>query len=374
MSQTVVHFTDAPVFGGAEQMIVTLLAGLDRARWNPLLIHYGGGGLAELVESVRRLDIPTVEVSRNTGRRAIRQFLREARPAVFHAHLNWPLACSDGLFAAALARVPNVVATQQLFVPLQSRRTAFRHRLLSTVVDRYIAVSHHMAAMLRKVCVFGEKKVRVIHNGVPLAPFGREVNKALREDLTGGRNCRVVLTLARLDRQKGIGYLIEAASRIPETLFVVAGEGPERAALEAKTDACGAKDRVVFLGHRRDVPELLASCDVFVLPSLYEGLPVSVLEAMASGRPVIATKVGGTDEAVKDGVTGLLVPPADPTALAQAIRRILDEPILAQRLAAGGRDWVRCEFRAEIVAARTMEIYQGLVERAERPLDSRRLA
>jgi glycosyltransferase involved in cell wall biosynthesis len=97
------------------------------------------------------------------------------------------------------------------------------------------------------------------------------------------------------------------------------------------------------------------------LPSLYEGLPISLLEAMASAKPVIATRIGGTDEAVKDGVTGLLVPPADPAALARAIRRLLADTSLAQRLGAEARNSVRCEFSAELVAARTMEVYAELV-------------
>ncbi len=358
MSQTVVHFTDASIFGGAEQMIVTLLARLDRRRWSPILLHHGEPGLGELIERTRRLDVQNVEVPRKQGTRAISRFLRQARPAIFHAHLNWPLACSKGLVAAPLARVPGVVATQQLFVSIQSRRRVLRHKLLSTAVDRYIAVSHHMAKMLREVCLFSDKKVRVVHNGISLAPFERGSRGDLRETLAGSDGRSIVLTLARLAQQKGIGYLIEAASQVPEALFAVAGDGPERAALEAKVEACGLRGRVVFLGHRRDVPELLASCDAFVLPSLYEGLPVSVLEAMAAGRPVIATRIGGTDEAVKDGVTGLLVPPADPAALAQAIHRLLTDLGLARRLGAAARAWVRRQFSDDVMAAGVEQVYR----------------
>jgi glycosyltransferase involved in cell wall biosynthesis len=226
------------------------------------------------------------------------------------------------------------------------------------VVDRYIAVSHHMAKMLRQVCVLGDRKIRVVHNGIPLEPFERGIRGDLRERLAGRDDRPIVLTLARLARQKGIGYLIEAAARVPEAFFAVAGDGEERAALEAKADAWGVKERFLFLGHRRDVPELLASCDVFVLPSLYEGLPVSVLEAMASGKPVIATRIGGTDEAVKDGATGLLVPPADPTALAEAIRRLLTDRCLAERLGAEAQNWVRREFSDDLMAARVQQIYR----------------
>jgi glycosyltransferase involved in cell wall biosynthesis len=360
MSRTVVHFTDASIFGGAEQMILTLLAGLDHGHWSPILLHHDEAGLAELIDGSRRLNVRTVEVPRHQTRRAIGSFLRQVRPTIFHAHLNWPLACSDGLVAAALSWVPGVVATQQLFVRIQSRRRILRHRLLSLAVDRYIAVSHHMATLLREVCVFGARKVLVVHNGIPLPPFERKSRIDLRRSLAGGEDRPIVLTLARLAPQKGIGFLIEAAARVPEALFAVAGDGPERAALEAKADVFGVRDRVLFLGHRRDTPDLLASCDLFVLPSLYEGLPVSVLEAMASAKPVVATAVGGTDEAVEDAVTGLLVPPSDPGALAEAIRKVIADRPLAERLGAEGLRRVRREFSAESVAARTAEIYQAL--------------
>jgi len=203
-----------------------------------------------------------------------------------------------------------------------------------------------------------------VHNGISLAPFERGARGRLREGLAQGSDRPIVLTLARLAPQKGVEYLVEAAARVPDVLFVVAGDGPDREALERKAESCGVKERVLFLGHRQDVPELLESCDLFVLPSLYEGLPVSVLEAMASGRPVIATRIGGTDEAVEDDVNGLLVPPADPIALASAIRRLLADRSLAQRLSARARDRVRREFSSETVAAHTAAIYEELVERA----------
>jgi glycosyltransferase involved in cell wall biosynthesis len=353
-----VHYTDASIFGGAEQMILTLLSALDRDRWKPVLLHHGETGLNELIERSRGMGVHTAAVSRTSKRRAILHFLRETRPAIFHAHLNWALACSDGLAAAGLARVSGVVATQQLFVPLQSRRRILRHRLVSLAVDRYLAVSHHMAAMLRKVCLFSERKVRVVHNGIPLPPFERSGPATLPESLAIGDGRPIVLAVARLVEQKGIGFLIEAAARVPEAVFVVAGDGPERAALEARTASNGVRERFFFLGHRRDVPELLASCDVFVLPSLYEGLPVSVLEAMASEKPVVATAIGGTDEAVQDETTGLLVPPADSEALARAIRRVLRDRPLAARLGQEARQRVRREFSDRVVAERVEQNYR----------------
>ena len=118
------------------------------------------------------------------------------------------------------------------------------------------------------------------------------------------RDRPIVLTVARLDPQKGHRYLLAAATEVPEAVFALVGEGGERAALENQARTLGVAERVRFLGHRDDVPELLAACDLFVLPSLYEGLPLSVLEAMAAAKPVVATAIDGTTEAVVHEVTG----------------------------------------------------------------------
>jgi glycosyltransferase involved in cell wall biosynthesis len=177
-------------------------------------------------------------------------------------------------------------------------------------------------------------------------------------DLSKSVERPVVLTVARLDKQKGLDCLLEAAALVPEARFVLAGDGPERARLVAQAHALGLNDQVVFLGYRRDIPELLASCDLFVLPSLFEGLPLSILEAMAAGKPVIASAINGTDEAVFHGKTGLLVPPGDAAALSQAIRTLLFDPALAQRLVTAGRSQVQREFSVETMVQRVTDIYR----------------
>ena len=296
------------------------------------------------------------------------QFLRELRrerPSVFHAHLNWPMACKFGLLAAALARIPAVVATEQLFVeyrfPLKSLVYALQ-QVIASGVDRYIAVSQHVARRLRQSFALSAPKLCVVPNSVFLAPFVRPVDAELRAKLIGTNARYFILTVARLDKQKGLEYLLEAAALVPETIFVLAGAGPERPALEAQTRALGLNNRVVFLGYRDDVDNLLASCDLFVLPSLFEGLPLSVLEAMAAGKPVVATAIGGTDETIIDGETGLLVPPADPAALANAIRRLLADPILSRRLGTAGRARVHQQFSAQNMVRRITEIYDEILD------------
>jgi glycosyltransferase involved in cell wall biosynthesis len=291
--------------------------------------------------------------------------LRAEQAAVFHAHLNWPLACRYGLLAATLARVRAIVATEHLFLEIPWRRSIYLQRFICAGVDRYLAVSDEVARRLRQTLRFPARKIRVVHNGIPLAAFDRHTSRALRASLTGGVERPIVLTTARLAEQKGHRYLLEAAALVPEATFVLAGDGPDRAKLEALACDLGLTDRVLFLGHRHDVPDLLASCDLFVLPSLFEGHPLSILEAMAAGRPVIATAIGGTDEAVIQCQTGLLIPPADSAALASAITVVLNDPALARRLGEAGRARVRRNFAAEIMVRRVTDIYGELLGPAE---------
>jgi glycosyltransferase involved in cell wall biosynthesis len=289
--------------------------------------------------------------------------LRRRRPAVFHAHLVWPLACKFGLMAAIAARVPVIVATEHLFVEFRlDRRIYLQQRLVAAGVGRYLPVSRDLALRLRERLHIPARKLQVVHNGIPLAAFnGPGVNPVLRASLSSDSGRPIVLTVARLDAQKGLGYLLEAAVLAPDAQFVLAGEGPERAALEAQAAALGIAERVSFLGYRTDIADLIAACDLFVLPSLFEGLPLSVLEAMAAVRPVIATAIGGTDEAITPGETGLLVPPADPAALAGAIRALLGDRPLAERLARAGRARVEAEFSAAHMVREVTQVYRELL-------------
>lgn len=370
MIRTVLYFTDSASFGGAEQVLLTILAELDRQRWRPILAHHSDPGIATLLEKARSLDVKLQAVPRMQCKRDIARVLQFTRglraspPDVFHAQLSWPLSCRYGLIAAALARVPVIVATEHLFFKPPWLRSVLLKQLVSTGVDRYIAVSHEVARQLRRNCPVLAHKIRVVQNGIRITPFKGLTSSALRATLTGATARPIVLTTARLDKQKGLNYLLQAAAQVPEAMFVIAGDGPERARTEAQINELGLVDRVILLGHRDDVPDLLASCDVFVLPSLFEGLPISVLEAMAAGRPVIATAIGGTDEAIIHGESGLLVPPADANALGAAIRTVLSDRALAQRLGAAGQARVEERFSAAVMVRGVVKIYEDLLPAA----------
>lgn len=361
--RTALHYLDGDAFGGTEQALLTLLARL-RQSWRCVLVHHPAPGLAPLIDQAVRLGVERRMVPR--GRAwwtvmALSRLLRTMRPSVFHAHLNWPLACKRGLVAAEIARVPAVIASMQLFADEPRLAGTAMERLIWAGVDRFVAVSDRVAQSLRHVSKLPARKIRLVRNGIAVTAFDRPADPALRRVLSGGAQRPLVLTTARLHAQKGHKYLIEAAAKVPEAMFLLAGDGPLRAALETQVRMLGLTDRVVFLGHRDDIADLLAVSDLFVLPSLFEGYPLAVMEAAAARKPIIATRIGGTDEAIRSGDTGLLVPPADSGALAEAIRTVLADTTLAVRLADAAKAHALREFSAETMCRRTLDVYEEVL-------------
>ncbi len=170
--------------------------------------------------------------------------------------------------------------------------------------------------------------------------------------------------IARLTEQKGHSYLFDAIANEPDLAglhLVVVGDGPLRAALEQQVGARRLSDRVSFLGSRRDLGDLLAAMDIFVLPSLWEGLPLSLVLAMGAGLPVVSTKVAGIPEVVRDGLTGLLVPPADSTSLGQALKRLVQSPGERRSLGAAAREYVLPRFGVEKYVASVISVYDRLL-------------
>lgn len=369
MTRLVVQYTDSEGFGGAERVLLHLLAGLARDRWRTLLLYHSSPGIEPLVAEARELGVDvravlpmprgTVGLARIPG---MVTFLRRLRPAIFHAQLTWPLACTYGLVAATLARVRGTVATVHSFVELPYDRSArIQQRLIARQLGAYVAVSQHVAGRLQSVFGFSPGRVHVVRNGVPV-PAASTPDPTLKMRLGVHSDQPVVLTSARLDAHKGIDHLIDAAAHVPRAHFVVAGDGPCRARFEELVSQRGLDGRFKFLGQRNDVQALLAIADVFVLPSLFEGLPLSVLEAMALARPTIATAVGGTVEVVQHAENGLLVPARDPLALSAAINRLLNEPQLAARLGSAARERVQRDFSVERMVRQIQDIYRGFVD------------
>lgn len=377
MTRTVLHYSDSSVLGGTERALLQLLEGLDRSRWRPVLLHHPSPAIQPMLAEARAVGVETISVPRGSGAwtpgawRAIARAIRDVAPEVVHAHQSWPLSCEHGIVAAGLARIPAVLATLQLFVDLPQRPgIAIRFRTLRSVVDRFICVSQHVANSLRQRFGVGPAKIAIVRNAIALDPPGleRDARRAtLRRQLDVG-DAPLVLSVARLESEKGLSTLLDAAVAIPSATFLVAGEGSERGALERRARQLELGNRFRLLGYRDDVRDLLAAADLFVLASFNEGFPLSVLEAMAARTPVIATAIGGTDEVVRDGQTGLLVPPGDPEALARAIGRLIADRSLAGRLRDHARRHIEAEHTLAAMIAGVQDEYEAVLRRHD-PVD-----
>jgi glycosyltransferase involved in cell wall biosynthesis len=380
--RSVIYHSESDGFGGAEVALLTLIAGLDPDRWRPTLAYCPTESNRPLAERASQLGaevcvVPALPPGARSipATRRFSRWLHQRSPAVFHANLPWQLSSKWPLVAAASAGIPCVTATVHLFVDVAvDPSTRWQQYALGRRVTRYIAVSNHVARSLRAAVPWPADRITVVRNGVETPPPAA-LDPLLRGALRGGHAKPLALVPARLTDQKGHRYLLEAATRLPDVRFVLAGGGPLREALERQAADLRVGDRVVFLGERDDMSALLAACDLVVLPSINEGLPLVVLEAMVASRPVVATAVGGTPEAVTDRETGVLVPPRDPRALAEGIRWVTEQPEGGMAaLGRAGRSIAEERFSAEAMVASVTACYEGALSgatargrRAERP-------
>lgn len=212
---------------------------------------------------------------------------------------------------------------------------------------------------------FNPEKVRVIHNGVDVAKFKSARNERVRLFPDAGDGKLVVLVGNMHTDVKGHPWLIAAAPAVleqfPETRFVLVGDGEQRTSFEQQAQELGVLRNFLFLGRRSDIAEILASCDIAVLPSRAEGLPNAVLEYMAAGLPVIASRVGGNAELVQDGTTGILVPSEDSPALSAALLKLLSDPSLTRRLAQAGHEFTVRNFSFERLVEDVDALYTELL-------------
>jgi glycosyltransferase involved in cell wall biosynthesis len=238
-------------------------------------------------------------------------------------------------------------------------------RVTLSRAHRLIAVSEAVARSAR-VSLGSLRRLVVVRNGVDLARFDDPClpsRDAMRRALGLPPDAPVALCVARLSPEKDVAAFLEAAALVPETAanFLVAGDGPLRPSLEQQIELLRLKDRARLLGARQDIPALLRAADVLCVPSREEGLGLAAVEAMASGLPVVATRVGGLPEVVTDGETGLLVAPGDRAALAAALTGLLSSPAYARRLGEAGRARARTCFDHRAMIAATNAVYAEAV-------------
>jgi glycosyltransferase involved in cell wall biosynthesis len=383
----VLWLIDSLTVGGAEALVVEFAS-----TRQPGDAEFHVCCLSSIAGNAREADVRAAGVPfTNLGARSLRDLrafrrllalLRAERPQLVHAHLRY--ASIWGAVAARLAGIP-LVATLHMVpdgAPWWSADGA-RERLTCLLLDRWsagvIAVSAAVSAAYARSGRIRAGKLWVVHNGVDCNRIAAASSSGpeVRREIGVGATARVVATASVLRPGKGVEVLLAAAPRVrvaaPDAVFLIAGDGPERRALEDRAAALGASGMVRFLGQRRDVPRILAASDLFVLASHFDAFPTVLLEAMAAGLPVVATDVGGIPEIVEVPSTGCLVPPADPGALAASITALLQAPERRREMGARARARGREHFSTEAWCRRLARVYAEAVgKRGGTALEGRR--
>lgn len=345
----------------------------DRSRYQ---MHFGTlGAIAPwLKEYMEDHDVPCLSCACPKRRMyplalsRLTSYLRRTNIDLIHVHLFDPSIV--GLTAAVLARTTVRVMTRHYsdyHTRLKKRWHIRLDQFCTSLSDRVIAVSEHTAEVMRTEEHAPADRLRVIHNGIdfhrmelssPEAP-----DRIRREFAPSGEV--LVLQVARLHPEKGHEFLFKALPSViaqvarPVRLLVV-GTGPFEGDYRRQVHDLGLDDVVTFTGFRRDIPDLMAAADLMVLPSLAEAFGLALTEAIYLGTPVLATRVGGIPEIVRDGVDGVLVPPGSPEALSAALVRLIRDPEFRQSLAKDGRQWVSDRFRFETMVHRYEDVYDEL--------------
>jgi len=373
----VLEMIDRPSLGGGQTALLLLAENLDRSLFDVAVASAPGGPLVSRAEEkgLRHLAVPLEKKLALGSIGRIAAVLEENKVDILHTHGGY--AGLYGRWAARRSRTPVVVhslhgihylhyrnpVARQLFIHLERRCSQFTDMLiLVSHADLGRAIKHRLAPRNRMVAIL---------NGIALSEGPSAESREIKRreiNLEPGRP--LVGTVARLHRQKGVLYLLLAApmilDRFPEARIVVVGEGPLGKRLQRRARVLGLTDRVLFLGARTDAAEVMALFDVFVLPSLWEGLPFVLVEAAALGKPIVSAAVDGAREVIDDGKTGVLVPPRAPQALAEAVISLLADRDRASRLAERAKAVIPARFPLQRMVEQTQNLYLKLYEQKTR--------
>jgi glycosyltransferase involved in cell wall biosynthesis len=370
----VLEMIDRPSLGGGQTALLLLAENLDRGLFDVTVGSAPGGPLVDqtVEKGLRHLAVPLEKKFSLRSIGKIAAILGENEVDILHTHGGY--AGLYGRWAARRSRTPVVVHTLHGIHYLHCRNPAVRRlfihleRRCSRFTDRLILVSYADLGRAIKHRLAPQDRMSVILNGIAL-PEGpsSESREEKRRELNLKPGEAVVGTIARLHRQKGVLFLLLAApmilDRFPEARIVIAGDGPLDKRLRQKARGLGLGDRVLFLGARTDAGEVLALFDIFVLPSLWEGLPFVLVEAAALGKPIVSTAVDGTSEVIDDGKTGILVPPRAPHALAEAVIALLADRNKASRLAERAKAVIPARFPLQRMVEQTQTLYLKLYQK-----------
>ena len=359
--------TGLRITGGAEMYVRRLAPLLCQSGWNLRVVTFVSGG--DLIDDLRDEGVPVIELGlrHNADLSVIARLTRLWRsdpPDLLHTHLY-----HAGLIGRTVAHrlgITPVVVHQHGAERARSPLRSLLDRATTAWVTRYVSSCHAVAQVLTTREHIQLSRIEVIYNGLDPSPFVLHPSRfTLPQGWSVPPGAKVVGSVGRLSPEKGQGWLLEALALLihkgQDLHAVLVGEGRSLPDLQDQARHLGIAERVHFPGTRRDVRDWLVHFDLFVLPSEWEGVSLALLEAMASGLPVIASNTGGTPEIVLDGETGLLVPSRDPKSLAGAMQRLLEDPILCNQIGRSGQARVMESFSIQKTVSRLNQLYQDLL-------------
>jgi sugar transferase (PEP-CTERM/EpsH1 system associated) len=391
----VVHIIFALGTGGLENGLINIINRCPPERYRHAIIC-----LTHSEEFAARITAPGVEVIELHKMQGhdpgmywrLWRTLRRLRPAIVHTRNLAALETQAlGILLTGCKRVHGEHGRDISDLDGSNRKYKVLRRILNPLIHRFIAVSRDLSDWLVRSVGISPDKVIQIYNGVAqdrfmpqtsvaddrgqLAKTGRVVVPGMPDGFSDAPQCRVVGTVGRLAAVKdqktlllALAEVLRASPQQRDTLrCILVGDGPERSALETLLAELGLQSCVWMAGDRDDIPEMLACMDVFVLPSLGEGISNTVLEAMATGLPVVATRVGGNPELVEHGVTGLLVPVGDTAALAEALQRLAGDPVTCKQMGSAAVQRIQKDFDWERTVYSYLQVYDNLLERTHFP-------
>lgn len=378
MSQVkLLHIVGDSRFGGAGRIILRLGEIAQAEGWHvdilttdPVFqkaVRQHGLGLVNL-DVIRRPIRPVWDLG---GLIRLHNFLQRESYRIVHTHTS--KGGFVGRLAASLANVPVIIHTAHGFAFHERSPVAARffysslERLAARWCDRIVSVSEFHRRWAVELGICGAQHILAIPNGVPgINSDSGTPPQEVRRNLGSREGDLLILSLSRLAADKGIEYLIEAAAMLPRTgsrfQVIIAGDGPMRGQLEQFSRDLGVADRIRFLGFREDCADLLAACDMVVLPSLREGLSMTLLEAMAAGKPIIASSIGSQVEMASQGDMARLVPPADARAICEAILQFARDPELMVHFGAGAQTLLKSRYTEDRMLNSYRQLYLDLLE------------
>jgi glycosyltransferase involved in cell wall biosynthesis len=367
----ILHIYQNSKIGGVQLQILYLLKEYNRNVFNPIVCCFGPK--EELGEEIEKLGLDFIPLNIKRSHRFSPKIITELHRLMKKRHIHIVRAhryraSLYGRLAALLARVPVIITSvhDNYRKDLRlGRRIA--NRILSRVTDKIVAVSESVRRDVTKYDGLDPSKILVIYNGVDASKFtpdGKFHN--IREEFSIANSDIVVGSVGRLVPAKGLEYLIEAVSHLGKEInnikLLIVGHGSLLDSLRDGAREHGINERVIFTGKRRDIPDILSGIDIFVMPSLAEGLGNSLLEAMAMCKPIIATAVGGMPELIKNGVNGILVPPRDPDTLAAAIKTLIENRYLATKMGQAARNFVLNNYDIKEITQKWQSLYLSILK------------